>query len=182
MKPLTHYIRESILSSTGAGANSIVLLNIIKYLKDIKNGGSPQYGGISPEVIDLYIPGTTRESRLNEVFKFWFPRSKHATKIRQLMKIFQKSGYKSQYDSGNEWISSYDFRLSKVQDFVYYCQLENHLNIYWDNRVIKVGEAHLIFSFIKFPKTGITTLYVYALNPDNTISKKITDEIKKSLL
>ena len=98
------------------------------------------------------------------------------------MKIFQKSGYKSQYDSGNEWISSSDFRLSKVQDFVYYCPLENHLNIYWDNRVIKVGEARLIFSFIKFPKTGVTTLYVYALNPDNTISQKITDEIKKSLL
>ena len=83
MKPLTHYIRESILSSTGAGANSFVLFNIIKYLKDIKNGGSQKYGGISPEVIDLLkqdkaivtsIPGTTRESRLNEVFKFWFPR------------------------------------------------------------------------------------------------------------
>ena len=62
------------MSSTGAGANSFVLFNIIKYLKDIKNGGSQKYGGISPEVIDLYIPGTTRESRLNEVFKFWFPR------------------------------------------------------------------------------------------------------------
>lgn len=182
MKPLTHYIRESILSSTGAGTRSIILSSVIKYLKDIKNGGGPYFGGKSLEAVDLYIPGASRETRLNDVFKFWFPRSKHATKIRQLMKAFQKSGYKSQYDSGNEWISSYDFRLSKVQDFVYYCQLENHLNIYWDNRVIKVGEAHLIFSFIKFPKTGITTLYVYALNPDNTISKKITDEIKKSLL
>ena len=181
MKPLTEYIKESILGSTGAGASSIILSSVIKYLKDIKNGG-PQHGGRGSEVIDLYIPGTTRENRLNDVFKFWFPRSKHATKIRQLMKIFQKSGYKSQYDSGNEWISSFDFRLSKVQDFVYYCPLENHLNNYWDNRVIKVGEARLIFSFIKYPKTGVTTLYVYALNPDNTISQKITDEIKKSLL
>ncbi len=181
MKTLTEYIKESILSSTGAGASSIILSSVVKYLKDIKNGG-PQHGGRGSEVIDLYIPGASRETRLNDVFKFWFPRSKHATKIRQLMKIIQKSGYKSQYDSGNEWMSSFGFGLSKVQDFIYYCPLENHLNIYWDNRVIKVGEVYLIFSFVKFPQTGVTTLYVYALNQDRTISQKITDEIKKSLL
>jgi hypothetical protein len=181
MKSLHEYIKESILGSTGAGASSIILSSVIKYLKDIKDGG-PQHGGRGPEVIDLYIPGSSRETRLNEVFKFWFPRSKHNTKIKQLMKAFQKSGYKSQYDAGNDWISSFDFRLSKVQDLVYYCPLENHLNIYWDNRVIKVGEAYLIFSFVKYPQTGTTTLYVYALNQDRTISRKLTDEIKKSLL
>ena len=120
MKPLTEYIKESILSSTGSGANLIILTNVIKYLKDIKNGG-PQHGGRGPEVIDLYIPGTSRENRLNEVFKFWFPRSKHNTKIKQLIKAFQLSGYNSQYNSGNEWISNLGFRLSAVQDFVYYC-------------------------------------------------------------
>lgn len=181
MNPLTEYIKESILSSTGAGTRSIILSSVINYLKDIKNGG-PQHGGISSETVDLYIPGASRETRLNDVFRFWFPRSKHTTKIRQLIKAFQKSGYKSQYDSGNEWISSYDFRLSKVQDLVYYCPLENHIDLYWDNRVIKIGEAYLIFSFVKYKQTGVTTLYVYALNPDHTISKKITDEIKKSLL
>ena len=34
MKNLTQYIQESILSSTGAGSNSIVMSNMIKYLKD----------------------------------------------------------------------------------------------------------------------------------------------------
>ena len=129
MKSLTDFIEESILSSTNSGASSIILSNVIKYLKDIKNGGS-QHGVIGPERIDVYIPGDSRKCILDGIFKFWFPRSKHATKIRQLMKAFQKSGYKSQYDSGNEWISSFDFILSKVQDFVYYCPLENHLNIY----------------------------------------------------
>ena len=181
MRLLNEYIKESILSSTGAGANSIIMSNVIKYLKDIKNGGL-QHGGRSSEVVDLYIPGTTKENRLNDVFKFWFPRSKHATKIRQLMKIIENSGYKSQYDSGNKWISSFDFELSKVQNLVYYCPLENHLGIYWENRVIKVGEAYLIFSFIKYPKTGVTTLYVYALNQDRTISQNLTNEIKKSIL
>ena len=181
MKSLDEYIKESILSSTGSGITSVIMRNVEKYLEDIKNGGS-QHGGSGPEVVDLYIPGTSRENRLKEVFKFWFPRSKHATKIRQLMKAFQKSGYKSQYDSGDDWISSFDFRLSKAQDLVYYCPLENHLNIYWDNRVIKVGEAYLIFSFVKYPQTGTTTLYVYALNQDNTISQNLTNEIKKVLL
>ena len=181
MKSLTEYIKESILSSTGAGANLIILTNVIKYLKDIKNGG-PQHGGRGPEVIDLYIPGVSRETRLNEVFKFWFPKSKYKTKIKQLIKAFQLSGYNSEYNYEDVWISSLGFRLSVVQDLVYYCPFENHLNIYWASRVIKVGEAYLIFSFVKYPQTGTTTLYVYALNQDSTISRKITDEIKKSLL
>lgn len=36
MNPLTEYIKESILSSTGAGTRSIILSSVIKYLKDIK--------------------------------------------------------------------------------------------------------------------------------------------------
>lgn len=98
------------------------------------------------------------------------------------MKAIEKSGYKSQYETGNKWISSSDFTLSKVQDFVYYYPLENHLDVYWDNRVIKVGEAYLIFSFVKENQSLVTTLYVYALNSDETISQNLTKEIKKSIL
>ena len=39
----------------------------------------------------------------------------------------------------------------------------------------------MTFSFVKEPKTGTTTLYVYALNPDGTISQNLTKEIKKAL-
>ena len=37
---LNEYLQESILSTTGAGINSIAMSNVIKYLKDIKDGGN----------------------------------------------------------------------------------------------------------------------------------------------
>ena len=40
MKSLNEYLQESILSTTGAGINSIAMSNVIKYLKDIKDGGN----------------------------------------------------------------------------------------------------------------------------------------------
>lgn len=180
MKTLNEYIQESILSSTGAGSNSIIMSNIIKYLKDIKDGGE-QCGGRGPEVIDVYIPGTSRQKRLDGVFKFWFPRSKQNSKITQLYKkVLAKSGYKDEYEAtGDLTLSS--FELSKVQDKIFYAPLEGHSNIYWDSRVFKIGEVYMIFSFIKEPKLATTILYVYALNIDGTISQKLTNEIKKAL-
>lgn len=179
MKTLNEYISESILSSTGAGTSSIVMSNIIKYLKDIKDGGN-LHGGKGPEVIDLYIPGTSRQTRLDGVFKFWFPRSKHSSKIAQFYKkVLEKSGYKNEYDATGDLTLS--FELSKVQDRIFYAPLEPHSNVYWDSRVFKIGEVYMIFSFIKEPKSATTTLYVYALNPDMTISQNLTNEIKKAL-
>lgn len=179
MKTLTEFINENILSSTGAGVNSSSIGNIIKYLKDIKDGGE-LHGGRGPEVIDVYIPGTSRQTRLDGVFKFWFPRSKYNTKISQFYKkVMVKSGYKNEFDAtGNLTLP---FELSKVQDEIYYAPLESHLNIYWDSRVFKIGEVYIIFSFVKEPRLATTTLYVYALNPDKTISQNLTNEIKKAL-
>lgn len=179
MKTLTEYINESILSSIGAGANSITMGNIIKYLKDIKDGGN-LHGGKGPAVIDLYIPGTSRETRLDGVFKFWFPRTKHNSKTAQFYKkVMVKSGYKNEFEAtGNLTLP---FELSKVQNGIYYAPLESHLNIYWESRVFKIGEVYMIFSFVKDPKFTTTTLYVYALNPDGTISQNLTKEIKKAL-
>lgn len=179
MKTLAEHINESILSSTGSGINSIAMSNVIKYLKDIKDGGN-MHGGKGPAEIDLYIPGTSKQTRLDGVFKFWFPRSKHSTKIAQFYKkIMVKSGYKDEFEAtGNLTLP---FELSKVQNGIYYAPLEPHLNIYWDSRVFKIGEVYMIFSFVKEPKFGTTTLYVYALNPDMTISQNLTKEIKKAL-
>ena len=179
MKSLNEYVQESILSSTGAGSSSIIMSNMIKYLKDIKDGGE-QHGVKGPGVIDLYIPGTSREKRLDGVFKFWFPRSKHNSKIAQFYKkVMAKSGYKDEYEATGDLTLS--FELSKVQNKIFYAPLEPHLNIYWENRVFKIGEVYMIFSFIKEPRLATTTLYVYALNPDGTISQNITNEIKKAL-
>lgn len=181
MKNLLEYINESILSSTGSGASSIIMSNMIKYLKGIKDGG--QNHGISgPEVINLYIPGTKRETKLDGVFKFWFPRTKHSTKIAQFYKnIMVKSGYKDEYEATGDLTLSYKFELSKVQDNIFYAILEQHQDTFWDSRIFKIGEVYIIFSFIKQPKSAISTLYVYALNQDGTISQNLTNEIKKSL-
>lgn len=179
MKTLKGFIQESILSSTGAGSSSIIKSNMIKYLKDIKDGGE-QYGVKGPGIIDLYIPGTSREKRLDGVFKFWFPRSKHNSKIAQFYKkVMAKSNYKNEYEATGNLTLPFEF--SKVQNGIYYAPLELHLNIYWESRVFKIGEVYMIFSFIKEPKLATTTLYVYALNPDGTISQNITNEIKKAL-
>lgn len=181
MKTLNEYIQESILGSTSSGANSIIMSNMIKYLKDIKDGGQ-QHGVSGPEVIDLYIPSTKKETKLDGVFKFWFPRTKHSTKIAQFYKkIIVKSGYKDELEATGHLTLSYEFELSKVQDRIYYATLEQHNNAYWENRIFKIGEVYMIFSYIKHPKSTRTTLYVYALNPDGTISQNITNEIKKAL-
>ena len=119
---------------------------------------------------------------MDGVFKFWFPKSKHSTKIAQFYKnIILKSGYKDEFEATGDLTLSFEFRLSKVQDRIYYATLEQHNNEYWENRVFKIGEVYMIFSFIKHPKSSISTLYVYALNPDRTISQNITNEIKKAL-
>ena len=179
MKTLNEYVKESILSSTGAGSNSIVMSNMIKYLKDIKDGGE-QHGVKGPSVIDLYIPGTTRQTRLDGVFKFWFPRCKHNSKTSQFYKkVMAKSGYKNELEATGKL--TLPFELSKVQNGIYYAPLEPHLNVYWESRVFKIGEVYIIFSFIRDPKSATTTLYVYALNPDGTISQNLTNEIKKAL-
>lgn len=179
MKSLNEYLQESILSTTGAGSNSIVMSNMIKYLKDIKDGGE-QHGVKGPGVIDLYIPGTSREKRLDGVFKFWFPRSKHNSKTAQFYKkVMAKSGYKNELEATGDLTLS--FELSKVKDGIYYSPLEPHLNVYWENRVFKIGEVYMILSFVKEPRLATTTLYVYALNPDGTISQNLTNEIKKAL-
>lgn len=181
MKNLLEYINESILSTTGAGSNSIVMSNMIKYLKDIKDGGE-QYGASGPGVIDLYIPGTKRETKLDGVFKFWFPKSKHSTKIAQFYKkIIVKSGYKDELEATGDLTLSYEFELSKVQNNIFYTTLEQHNGEYWENRIFKIGEVYIIFSYIKHQKSTRTTLYVYALNPDMTISQNLTNEIKKAL-
>lgn len=181
MKSLNKYIQESILSSTGAGSNSIIMSNMIKYLKGIKDGGE-QYGESGPEVINLYIPGTKRETKLDGVFKFWFPRSKHSTKIAQFYKkIMVKSGYKDEYEATGNLTLSYEFELSKVQDRIFYGTLEQRQDAFWEDRVFKIGEVYMIFSFIKQPKSSLSTLYVYALNQDGTISQNLTNEIKKEL-
>jgi hypothetical protein len=181
LKPLNEYIKESILSSTGTGANSIIMGNIIKYLKDIKDGGN-LHGGKGPEVIDLYIPGTSRQTRLDGVFKFWFPRSKHNSKIAQFYKkVMVKSGYKDEYEATGDLTLTYEFELSKVQDRIFYGTLEQKQDTFWENRIFKIGEVYMIFSFIKDQKSATTTLYVYALNPDMTISQNLTNEIKKAL-
>ena len=181
MKTLNEYINEGILSSAGAGANSIITSNMIKYLKGIKDGGQ-QHGVSGPEVIDVYIPGTSRETKLDGVFKFWFPRTKHSSKIAQFYKnIIVKSGYKDEYEATGDLTLSYEFELPKVQDRIFYATLEQHQGLYWENRIFKIGEVYMIFSFIKEPKSAISTLYVYALNPDKTISQNLTNEIKKGL-
>lgn len=181
MKTLNKYIQESILSSTGAGVNSIAMSNVIKYLKDIKDGGE-LHGGRSPSVIDLYIPGTSKQTRLDGVFKFWFPRSKHSSKIAQFYKkIIVKSGYKDELEATGDLTLSYEFELSKVQNNIFYTTLEQHNGEYWENRIFKIGEVYIIFSYIKHQKSTRTTLYVYALNPDGTISQNLTNEIKKAL-
>ena len=179
MKSLNEYLQESILSTTGAGINSIAMSNVIKYLKDIKDGGN-MHGGKCPAEIDLYIPGTSKQTRLEGVFKFWFPRSKHNSKTAQFYKkVMAKSGYKNELEAtGNLTIP---FELSKVQNGIYYAPLEPHLNVYWENRVFKIGEVYMILSFVKEPRLATTTLYVYALNPDGTISQNLTKEIKKAL-
>lgn len=179
MKPLNEYVKESILSSTGAGANSIIMGNIIKYLKDIKDGGN-LHGVKGPSVIDLYIPGTSRQTRLDGVFKFWFPRSKQNSKIAQFYKkVMAKSGYENEFEATGKL--TIPFELSKVQNGIYYAPLEPHSNVYWESRIFKIGEVYMIFSFIRDPKSATTTLYVYALNPDMTISQNLTNEIKKAL-
>lgn len=179
MKSLNEYLQESILSSTGAGSHSIIMSNVIKYLKDIKDGGE-HHGVKDPSVIDLYIPGTTRQTRLDGVFKFWFPRSKHNSKIAQFYKkVMAKSGYENEFEATGKM--TIPFELSKVQSGIYYSPLEPHSNVYWESRVFKIGEVYMIFSFIRDPKSVTTTLYVYALNPDMTISQNLTNEIKKSL-
>lgn len=181
MKTLNEYIQESILSSTGAGSNSIVMSNMIKYLKDIKDGGE-QHGASGPEAISVYIPGTKRETKLDGVFKFWFPKSKHSTKIAQFYKkIIVKSGYKDELEATGDLTLSYEFELSKVQNNIFYTTLEQHNGEYWENRIFKIGEVYIIFSYIKHQKSTRTTLYVYALNPDCTISQNLTNEIKKAL-
>lgn len=181
MKNLLEYINESILSSAGAGANSIVMSNIIKYLKGIKDGGQ-QHGASGPEAISVYIPGSKREIKLGEVFKFWFPRSKHSTKIAQFYKkIMVKSGYKDEYEATGDLTLTYEFELSKVQDRIFYGTLEQRQDSFWENRIFKIGEVYMIFSFVKQPKSATSTLYVYALNPDGTISQNLTNEIKKAL-
>ena len=181
MKTLKGFIQESILISTGAGSNSIIMSNIIKYLKDIKDGGE-QHGVKGPAEIDLYIPGTTRQKRLDGVFKFWFPRSKHSSKIAQFYKkIIVKSGYKDELEATGDLTLSYEFELSKVQNNIFYTTLEQHNGEYWENRIFKIGEVCIIFSYIKHQKSTRTTLYVYALNPDGTISQNLTNEIKKAL-
>jgi len=153
--------------------------NVIKYLKDIKDGGE-HHGVKDPSVIDLYIPGTTRQTRLDGVFKFWFPRSKHNSKIAQFYKkVMAKSGYENEFEATGKL--TLPFELSKVQSGIYYSPLEPHSNVYWESRVFKIGEVYMIFSFIRDPKSTRTTLYVYALNPDGTISQNLTNEIKKSL-
>lgn len=179
MKTLAEHINESILSSTGSGASAIIMGNIKKYLKEIKDGGD-LHGGKGPTEIDLYIPGTSRQTRLDGVFKFWFPRAKHNSKTAQFYKkVMAKSSYKNEFEAtGNLTLP---FELSKVQNGIYYAPLEPHSNIYWESRVFKIGEVYMIFSFVKDPKFATTTLYVYALNPDMTISKNLTDEIKKVL-
>lgn len=181
MKSLNEYIQESILGSTSSGANSIIMSNMIKYLKVIKDGG--QLHGVSgPEVIDLYIPGTKKETKLDGVFKFWFPRTKHSTKISQFYKnIIVKSGYKDELAATGHLTLSHYFELSKVQNNIYYATLEQHKDLYWENRVFKIGEVYMIFSYIKQPKSSLSTLYVYALNQDGTISQNLTNEIKKAL-
>lgn len=179
MKSLNEYLQESILSTTGAGSNSIVMSNMIKYLKDIKDGGE-QHGVKGPGVIDLYVPGTSKQKRLDGVFKFWFPRSKHNSKTAQFYKkVMAKSGYKNELEATGDLTLS--FELSKVKDGIYYSPLEPHLNVYWENRVFKIGEVYMILSFVKEPRLATTTLYVYALNPDCTISQNLTNEIKKAL-
>lgn len=181
MKTLNKYIQESILSSTGAGVNSIVMSNVIKYLKDIKDGGE-LHGGRGPEVIDVYIPGTSKQKRLDGAFKFWFPRSKHSSKIAQFYKkVLAKSGYKDEYEATGDLTLSYEFELSKVQNNIFYATLEQHNGDYCENRIFKIGEVYIIFSYIKHQKSTRTTLYVYALNPDMTISQNLTNEIKKAL-
>ena len=179
MKSLNEYLQESILSTTGAGSNSIVMSNMIKYLKDIKNGGE-HHGVKGPGVIDLYVPGTSKQKRLDGVFKFWFPRSKHNSKTAQFYKkVMAKSGYKNELEATGKLTLPFEF--SKVKDGIYYSPLEPHLNVYWENRVFKIGEVYMILSFVKEPKLATTTLYVYALNPDGTISQNLTNEIKKAL-
>lgn len=181
MKNLFEYINEGILGSTSAGADSIVISNMIKYLKGIKDGGQ-QHGASGPEAISVYIPGAKRETKLDGVFKFWFPRSKHSSKIAQFYKkIIVKSGYKDELEATGDLTLSYEFELSKVQNNIFYTTLEQHNGEYWENRIFKIGEVYIIFSYIKHQKSTRTTLYVYALNPDGTISQNLTNEIKKAL-
>lgn len=181
MKSLNKYIQESILSSTGAGSNSIIMSNMIKYLKDIKNG-EEQYGVSGPKVINLYIPGTTRQKRLDEVFKFWFPRTKYSSKIAQFYKkIMVKSGYKDELEATGQLTLRHEFELSKVQYGIFYAILEQHDDTFWENRIFKIGEVYMIFSYIKQQKSSLSALYVYALNQDGTISQNLTNEIKKAL-
>ena len=182
MKSLNKYIHESILSSTSSGANSIIMSNMIKYLKGIKDGGQ-KHGVRGPEEIYIYTPGASRETKLDGVFKFWFPKKENPTKISQFYKnVMLKSGYKSEYDATGDLTLSYDFRLSKVQDKIYYSTLEQYGNEFWESRIFKIGEVYVIFSFIKYSKPSIySLLYVYLLNPDMTISQNITNEIKKAL-
>jgi hypothetical protein len=170
---------ESILSSTGSGMNAAVLNGFAKYFKDIIDDNGRCTG---PGTQDVYIPGEIFTSRLRKrleyVFKIQFPRSKYRTRTTQVVKILQKAGYKSVYDTNDENYA-WGFSLSNVKPFIYYRPLENHLNIYWDNIVFKIGEVNFVFVFVKEPKSAYAVLYVYALNPDDTESKQTIDQIKK---
>jgi len=170
---------ESILSSTGSGMTATTLNNFAKYFKDIIDDNGRCTG---PGIQDVYIPGdmyTTRlERRLEYALKIQFPRSKHRTRVTQVVKILQKSGYKSVYDTEERYYAC-DFSLSNVKPFIYYRPLENHLNIYWDNIVFKIGEVNVVFVFVKEPKSAHTVLYVYALNPDGTESESTINKLKK---
>lgn len=181
MKTLNEYIQESILNSTSSGASSIIMSNMIKYLKGIKDGGQ-NHGVSGPEIANLYIPGAKRETKLDGVFKFWFPRTKHNSKIAQFYKnIIVKSGYKDELAATGHLTLPHYFELSKVQDRIYYATTEQHQDAFWQNRVFKIGEVYMIFSYVKQPKSSLSTLYVYALNQDGTTSQNLTNEIKKEL-
>lgn len=173
---------ESILSSTGSGANTILFGILGKYLKTLKEDTGTFVSISSPKTIDVYLPGGLYQKRLNDgVFKFWFEKSKYKTRRKQLVKSLEKAGYKSEYEATGSMDVMRNFVLDKVESGIYYMPLDNHLNIYWDHVVIKVKDAFVVFTFVKEPKSAHVDTFVYAINTDETVSQTITSEIEKQL-
>lgn len=172
-------LKESILSSSGAGKKAAIFRSLAKLLKGWKT--HYEYSSKNTERVCIPHEGLPY---INDVFRFGFIKTKlkeHQDDIKNWLKsISYKSDTKDDID------------LFAMEDFKYYQSFDERLNSNWEMYIFKVDNTAVFIEITKldYKYDNYYELYVFGLDinrkatyiedwkPDQTFVSIINNEMK----
>ena len=151
-------LKESILSSAGAGKKGAIYRSLASLLKGFKK----QYEFSCKGTERVCIPHEGL-AYIDDVFRFGFIKTKKKEHDKAIKDWLKSMSYKSAIKEDTE----YDVDLLGMQDFKYYQPVAEHLNAWYEMYIFKVDNTAV---FIEIAKNGVSMhenfceMYVFALD------------------